>query len=173
MSGPTHPLDALADRYGDRGAALLLAVAAVAPTFALPEVAVPFWLGVGVIVFATSDGLDLADDGRTELQDAKALYQRGEITLSEFEARADLLLDERKQQVRSLSEQVNGVGPATSADLAREFDTPTDLQRATPSDLEEIHGIGSETAERIATRVGESTEVVETETDPLTEGATA
>ncbi len=168
MSGPAHPVDGLADRYGDQGAALLLATVAVVPVFLLPDPAVPVWLGIAVVAYATSDGLDLSDDGRTELEEAKALYRHGDLTLEEFEARADLLLDERKQQVRTLSETVNGVGPATSADLAREFDSPDDLRRATPSDIEEIHGIGTETAERIASRVGEASEVSATESGPLT-----
>lgn len=171
MSGSQHPLDSLADRYGDRAAALLLAVAVVVPVALLPDgnPAGPVLVGLGVVVYATSDGLDLGDPGLSDLERAQRLYETGEITLDEFEKRTELLLDERKQRIRGLAESVNGVGPATSAKLAREFDSPDDLRRATPEDLKQISGIGPATAKNIGSHVGEVSETVETETDPLVE----
>lgn len=171
MSGPVHPLDRLADRYGDRGAALMLVVSVLVPLALLPtdHPAGPVILGLGVVCYATSEGLDLTDPGLSDLERAQRLYQTGDITLDEFERRAELLLDERKQRLRGLAEEINGVGPATSADLAREFDSPDDLRRATPEDLKQISGIGPATAEKIGTQLGKVSETVEAETDPLAE----
>lgn len=165
-----HPLDSLATRYGDRGAGALLAVAVGVPVVLLgpDHVASPMLIGLGVVVYATSDGLDLGTADREEVEEALLLYRHGDLSLEEFETRLDVLLDDESQQIRGLAETVDRVGPATSARLALAYETPEAFRRATPADLRKVHGIDRDEAERLATRVGESSEVVETETgDPL------
>lgn len=150
----THPLDSLADQLGDRAAAVVLAVATAGPLLLIPASVAPLWVGLGAIVYATSDGLDLSDDGETELEHAQRRYRRGDISLQEFEERLEIILDDQAQEIRGLAETVKGVGPERSASVAHHYRTVREFRRASESDLREIHDIGPQLAEKLASEIG-------------------
>jgi ERCC4-type nuclease len=80
---------------------------------------------------------------------AKNAYVDGEISLAEMERRLDLALDEQAAEVRESVERVNGIGPDTSAAIAAEFSSLSELQEASRDELEEINGIGGSRADAV------------------------
>lgn len=112
---------------------------------------------VVVLEGAAIEGEDGTDDD-VELEEARAAYVDGEISLEEFERRAELALDERAGRIREVVEEVGGVGPATSANLALAFDTVADLEAADREELEAVHGVGPSTAEALLDRLDDGVE---------------
>lgn len=94
-----------------------------------------------------------ASEPDDDLAEARRQYVEGEIDLREFEQRAELHLDPRADELREVVEQVNGVGPATSAAVARKFESVEQLREASPSELEHVNGVGPDRAEAINQRV--------------------
>jgi hypothetical protein len=91
-----------------------------------------------------------------DLAEARELYVSGEISLPEFERRAELAVDGEAGSIRQLVEEINGVGPDTSAEVALAFDDVEELREADASELMEIPGVGPWTASEIMDRAGRS-----------------
>lgn len=87
-----------------------------------------------------------------DVEAARRAYADGEIPLAEMERRIDVALDPRAQRLRALVEDVQGVGPETSAAIAGEFGTVEALEGASMADLQEIYGVGPNTAGAIRRR---------------------
>jgi hypothetical protein len=125
----------------------VLAVATVANRSVWP-------VTVAVIAVLVLDALlDLADRVSAEGDDlavARDLYVQGDIPLPEFERRVEFILDEDAQQIREVVEEINGVGPETSAALAAEFRDMDALASAPREDLQQAAGVGEQTAEDVA-----------------------
>jgi predicted flap endonuclease-1-like 5' DNA nuclease len=83
------------------------------------------------------------------VEDLKRDYEEGRITLAEFEDRVELYLDDRAQETRQRLERIDGIGPDTSATIARQYRTLDELRDATRDDLEAIHGVGPSTSRAI------------------------
>lgn len=110
--------------------------------------------GAAVMAWVTRD-----DEPDGDLEAARRAYVEGEIPLSEFERRAELALDERAARVREVVEEVGGVGPSTSANIALAFDSVADLEAADREDLEAVHGVGPSTASAIRDHLGDDVDV--------------
>lgn len=110
------------------------------------------FVAVGVVRDARADA-EATDEPDSELARARRAYVDGEIPLTEFEERAGLILDEDARDLRERVEQVNGVGPETSAALAEEFRTTKALARADPDEVTAVHGVGDSTAAAVVHRV--------------------
>jgi ERCC4-type nuclease len=97
--------------------------------------------------------IDHSQDGETGHDDAEAArhaYVNGDITEAEMERRLELALDEERQELRRRTEEVSGVGPDTSAALAHEYRTVTELADAPAEEIaDRVHGVGESTAEAV------------------------
>lgn len=92
--------------------------------------------------------------GRDDLADAHRAYVEGEIDEAELEARVELALDPRADELRETVEQVNGIGPSTSAAIARRFESVEQVREASPDELaEQVNGVGPDRAEAICERL--------------------
>lgn len=80
-------------------------------------------------------------------------YREGRIDEAELEQRLELTLDDRNERIRETVEQVNGVGRATSAALAHEFESVEALREADAERLQEVNGVGPKTAAAICDRL--------------------
>ena len=87
------------------------------------------------------------------VDEAKRLYAEGVIDEAELERRIEEAVDDEFEQIRLVVEDVNGVGPATSKAIAREYDSLDDLRASDRERLEKIHGVGEKTAEAVLERV--------------------
>ena len=85
--------------------------------------------------------------------EAKRLYAEGVIDESELERRIEEAVDDEFDQIRLVVEDVNGVGPATSKAIAREYDSLDELRMSDRERLEDVHGVGEKTAEAVLERV--------------------
>jgi len=93
------------------------------------------------------------DQDGSAVENANAAYVRGEIDEQELERRLELALDPRAERIRETVEQVNGVGPATSAAIASEFESLESVRAANPAELESVNGVGPDRAEAIRDQV--------------------
>lgn len=157
-----HPLDAVADVLGgeDRVVLAWLGTACVA---ILLDPAPSGEAGIGslvafVILVAGAIALSHHNRDRSRREgavaDAQARYVDGEIGIEAFEREVELALDDRATEIRDAIEDVNGVGPATSANVALQYRTLTQVRRASPEALQDVHGVGPETADAIAAHFG-------------------
>lgn len=103
---------------------------------------------VGAVV-AAMFGAARAGDGPTDVERAVQAYRDGYIGEHELEARLELAMDPEAERIRVATEAINGIGPATSADLALAFDSLEELRAADHDDLTDVHGIGPSTAEAV------------------------
>lgn len=109
---------------------------------------------LGLVLLYLSDSTDETDDEPdSDLARARRAYVDGEIPLAEFEERAGLILDDDARDLRERVEQVNGVGPETSAALAEEFRTVPALARADHDEVTAVHGVGDSTAAAVVGQV--------------------
>jgi predicted flap endonuclease-1-like 5' DNA nuclease len=147
-----HPLNWLVGRYGEPAALVAGVAIVIGASMVTPDghIAPSALLVAMVALWATAQR---GDDRRTEVDTAQRAYVEGDIDLEEYEARLELILDEEASRIREVVEDVRGVGPETSADLALEFETVDDLRGAAEPDLRKIHGIGPKTAEKIVMEV--------------------
>ena len=124
----------------------VLAVATVANNSIWP-------VTVAVIAVLAIDALlDLHDRmsaGDDDLANARDLYVTGAIPHSEFERRVELILDDDAQQIRAAVEEINGVGPETSAAIASKFRDLDAVSQAPREDLEGVPGVGEKTADAV------------------------
>jgi NAD-dependent DNA ligase len=92
---------------------------------------------------------EYAGDEPTDVEQAIAAYRDGYINEAELDDRLELAMDPEAERIRVATEAINGIGPATSADLALAFDSLEELRRADHDDLTDVHGIGPSTAEAV------------------------
>lgn len=124
----------------------VLAVATVANNSIWPvTTAVIAVLGIDALL----DLHDRVSARGNDLAQARDLYVTGEIPLSEFERRLDLILDEDAQQIRAAVEEINGIGPETSAAIASEFRNVEAVEQAPREDLADVPGVGEKKAEAV------------------------
>lgn len=76
-------------------------------------------------------------------------YAQGEISLETFEERVAIALDPEAQRCRDRLEEIDGIGPERSAQIAQEFGSIEALREADQTELTAIRGIGTSTAELI------------------------
>ncbi|NUC75040.1 hypothetical protein HTZ84_22505 [Haloterrigena sp. SYSU A558-1] len=89
------------------------------------------------------------------IEAAKQAHVNGEIDLAEYERRLEFHIDDRNEQIRTVVEDVNRVGPDTSKAIAREYDSLDELRASDQERLEGVPGIGEELAAAVLERVRE------------------
>lgn len=155
MSRTLHPLAWIEERH-DRGTALLVLVTSTALlVLVLPEgdSGVVFALIGAVALFATHDWGEAV--GLDEVEREQRLYATGAITMEEFERRVELILDERANRIRAAVEEVGGIGPELSTNVALEFDSLEELEHTSAEDLaDRVSGIGEAKAEAVVDYLG-------------------
>jgi len=108
------------------------------------------WLTVFVLALAAGSVLyERLQTDPDPVEQAKQAYAAGDITRAELERRLELQLDERNARIRAAVEQVNGVGPATSAAIAREFASLGAVADADRDELAAVPGVGEQRADAI------------------------
>lgn len=80
-------------------------------------------------------------------------YRDGEIDEAELERRLELAVDPRVEEIQAAVEPVNGVGPSTSLEIAREFESVQELAQASETELQEVSGVGEQRAQAIVERL--------------------
>lgn len=118
-----------------------------------PDTLVTVLVVLAIVFFAAKGHLRDSNPGEDTVETAREAYVNGDIPLSEFERRAALALDEDAQQIRNTVEQVNGIGPDTSAAIAAEFDSLEELRTASTERLEGVAGVGEKRAEDVLSYV--------------------
>ena len=108
-------------------------------------------VGIGILWLAVEaeDRITLDDDDTDPVEELKRDYEEGRITLAEFEDRVELHLDDRAQETRQRLERIDGIGPETSATIARRFRMLDELREESREEIEDIHGIGPSTSEAV------------------------
>lgn len=141
-----NPIEEIARRHSPGAAVVSIVLSVIAVIVVVPDGSPLIGVAIvlGLVAFASSD-IDGAG-APSELERARERYVSGEISLDEFEARAELILDERAQSIRERVEEVNGIGPATSAAIAQEFTTVEEVSDADVERFTSIHGVGESTA---------------------------
>lgn len=93
----------------------------------------------------------VAEDDPEEgtVEHAEHLWETDQITMDEYERRVELAVDDRAQQIQTVTRSIKGIGPDTSRALAAEFESLDELHRADRDQIEAIHGIGPSTADAI------------------------
>jgi hypothetical protein len=120
----------------------------VFPVNVVVEIALSGAILVGAVVVAMF-GAARAGGEPTDVERAIAAYRDGYIGEHELEARLELAMDPEAERIRVATEAINGIGPATSADLALAFDSLEELRAADRSGLTDDHGIGPSTADAV------------------------
>jgi predicted flap endonuclease-1-like 5' DNA nuclease len=109
-------------------------------------------LGADAAVWSLSRLADRLRDLRADEDDvdpvaaAQRAYVEGEIDEVELERRLALAVDDRAQAIRAELEAIDGVGPVTSARIARAVDSRAALRRLDREELTAIDGVGPATA---------------------------
>lgn len=154
-----HPVDRLADYVGEGRLPLVwfgawLALIIGGDSFGVSALS---WLGVGLLV-GGAIAFSHRDSKRTEreaaLADAEARYVDGDLDETGFEREVELILDPWAAEIRERVEDVGGVGPATSANIALRFANLDAVRDADVEALEDVNGVGEQKAEAIAERLG-------------------
>lgn len=99
----------------------------------------PLWqlLLILPLVLASYARDRLTDD---PVDNAKEAFAAGEIDRQELKDR----LDERNEQIRNAVEQVNGISPRTSLEIAREYESLDGLRASDQERLEGVAGVGEQ-----------------------------
>ena len=97
------------------------------------------------------DRLGESDDEpeRGSVEEAHEAYLAGEIDEEQLEERLSVAVDPDAQRIRDATERVDGVGPVTSAKLARDFPSVEAVKHASSDELEAVHGVGPSTAREL------------------------
>jgi predicted flap endonuclease-1-like 5' DNA nuclease len=109
-------------------------------------------LGADAAVWSLSRLADRLRDRRADEDDvdpvaaAQQAYVAGEIDEGELERRLALAVDDRAQAIRAELEAIDGIGPVTSARIARAVDSRAALRRMDHEELTAIDGVGPATA---------------------------
>ncbi|OLZ39084.1 hypothetical protein A6E15_19160 [Natrinema saccharevitans] len=112
-----------------------------------------FELVVASIILAGTARTYLERDEEDPADEARRLYQEGLIDELEFERRIGEAVDDEFEKIRLVVEDINGVGPKTSKAIAREYTTIEDLRGTDRERLEDVYGVGEETADAVLERV--------------------
>ncbi|WP_123619573.1 helix-hairpin-helix domain-containing protein [Halorubrum sp. CSM-61] len=106
---------------------------------------------VGALGFVYLYERFVADDEPEEgtVEHAEHLWETDQIPLAEYERRVERAVDDRHQQILTVAQSINDVGPKTARALAVEFESLDELHRADRERIEDIHGIGPSTADAI------------------------
>lgn len=83
------------------------------------------------------------------IEHAEYLWTTDQIPLAEYERRVERAVDDRHQQILTVTQSINDIGPKTARALASEFESLDELHRADRERIEAIHGIGPSTADAI------------------------
>lgn len=169
----SHPIDDLADSYG-AGLVFLGLVVVVLLAIQFTTTPTPGIVAIlaGTLWLTADTPIDdvLSGEPETELDGERRRYVEGTIDLDEFSRRVELILDERAQRIRTTVEEVGGVGPATSAAIAGEYEDVAAVRVTSVEELTDIHGIGESTARAIVDEVGvDADEVREKLTSPASD----
>jgi endonuclease III-like uncharacterized protein len=115
-----------------------------------------FVLGLLFIWAAAHTYSRFVDDGddTDRVAELREEYVAGDLTLEEFEDRVALELDDRAQETRQRLERIDGIGPDTSATIARRFRTLDELRDATREEIEDVHGVGPSTSKAVKRALG-------------------
>ena len=123
------------------------------------------WFMVAVLALAVGAELydKLADwigpsERERELAEARSAYESGEITLAEYERRAEFLVDDRNERIRAVVGEINGIGDSRGKAIAREFASVDDVAAASRKELTAVHGIGEQRADAIREYLGDDRE---------------
>lgn len=113
-------------------------------------------VGAGVItIIGAVAALQERGEDLSPVDQARRDYEAGRIDEQELEHRLAFHLADRNEEIREMVCQVNNVGEETSADIAREFESPDELRRADREDVTAIHGVAESTVEAVLARVRE------------------
>lgn len=114
----------------------------------------PAWVGSFVLVLVAVSLLsDLRADGDhadDRIDDLREQYVTGDIDLDEYERRVGVYLDPEAERIRDLVEDVDGIGPETSLEVAVAFDGVDELREADREVLEDVPLVGEQRAAAIA-----------------------
>jgi len=95
------------------------------------------------------DYLSSTTSPRRTVEHAERFWETDQISLAEYERRVELAVDDRAQQIQTVTRSIGGIGPKTARTPAAEFGVTDELHRADRDRLEEIHDIGPSTADAI------------------------
>lgn len=84
-------------------------------------------------------------------------FEAGRISHERFASEIELLEDPRTEQVMYSAVDVDGVGPATAFEVAREWRSPDALASASEGQLRAVNGVGDNRARAIHQRVTSET----------------
>jgi len=119
----------------------------------------PTILAAFVVLWAAVEAYDhvisprIEDQDLDPVEDLKRDYEKGRITLDEFEDRVELHLDDRAQDTCQRLERIDGIGPDTSATIARQYRTLDELRDATREEIEGVHGIGPSASKAVKRQI--------------------
>ena len=127
----------------------------------IEAIVVAFLLGVVVGAAAgsssssssTSSVRGLLDERREEIRSA---YQEGRISHDRFAREIELLEDPATESIMHAVTDVDGVGPATALEIAREYRRPEELKDATAEELTAVNGVGGNRARAIRARLSDA-----------------
>jgi ERCC4-type nuclease len=109
-----------------------------------------FVVVAGAVLVYLYDRFVAADEPEEgTVEHAEHLWETDQIPLADYERRVEQAVDDRHQQILTVTQSVNGIGPKTARALATEFESLDELHRADRDRLEEIHDIGPSTADAI------------------------
>jgi ERCC4-type nuclease len=101
-------------------------------------------VGVGVVATRVNDRSPGEFDSRDDLT---AAWVNGEISDQVYQRALTQYATEETIALTRELQTINDIGPATAAEITREYPLPVALENATAAELEhEIHGVGASTA---------------------------
>lgn len=125
----------------------------------IEAIVVAFLLGVAVGAVTTSTSSSSTTDSVQALleqrrEEIREEYELGKIGLDRYGREVELLEDPATASVMYAVTDVDGVGPATALEIAREYRRPENLEDASESDLRDVNGVGENRARAINRRLG-------------------
>lgn len=120
-----------------------------------------FCLGAALATIATSSGSSSSADSVQALLDQRRAeireeYETGRISLDRYAREIELLEDPATTSVMYSVVDVDGVGPATALEIAREYRRPEALEETTAEALTAVNGVGENRARAIHRRLSGS-----------------
>lgn len=126
----------------------------------LSDVSPLLLFGAGVVVgaVATSSSSESSADSVQALleqrrEEIREEYELGKIGLDRYGREVELLEDPATASVMYAVTDVDGVGPATALEIAREYRRPEQLEETTADELTAVNGVGENRARAIAQRL--------------------
>ena len=97
--------------------------------------------------------LRTSDEPADELAHAHSGYVNGDYDEKELERRVARAIDPENPRIRESVTPIHRVGDDTADALYAHFGTLESVESATPDELEDVHGVGPSTAEKIHERL--------------------